>query len=366
MMDPGVSIGIISAQNIIRNATQSNLSSFHHLSSEETQVSIPITDIMNITNYVGSIKFKILNKVCLKRIKYLILKDIVSDIEYPLSKLEIEDSSNYWYKIMKLHGPDVTKLNPNTVRILLNPRKMLKEKITMGQLQLLSFPDRFQVHYSTDMFPMIDIIDTETGYVEGDTTILDTVIELIQNLDVKGIKNLRKMKYLHSSKEVITEGSDILSLVGLIPEIDETSIQSTNIKDVYRTYGIEAARYLITKLFKEHHSEDIYCSTIANYMCKNGKLESFNSMNQNVDTLTKMLFEKPQIVLRNDIIKNQNSSFYSIYSEYAVGQKPNVGTHFTSFDLLGENDVAEENHEEDDRVVNNNSSSSDDDYNDDY
>jgi DNA-directed RNA polymerase beta' subunit len=281
---PGDNVGIIAAQNIGKEQTQTTLDSFHKAGTSENLLIGGISRFNEILTMTKDPKI-ISSKIYFKN-KHEKLQDLRDEIGLKLMEIhfknlicqfnlstfeELSETDKIWHNTsLKIFYPDYRRKNnekKEKIMIYKLRKDLLYEyKISLNDLKerLLPAIDEPNIHM---LFSPITV-DPEIHIIHSgklkDILHLDKNIENIHLFGIPGIKNLYYL-FQDNYWYCDTEGTNYKELLSN-PIIDNTRTISTDIWDIYNTLGIEASReYLIKELgniMAENNNSDIQLSLI--------------------------------------------------------------------------------------------------------
>ncbi|KAK9759434.1 Rpoa2p [Basidiobolus ranarum] len=353
-MEPGTPIGILSAQEVMRVATQSNLSSFHAIGlesgSESSSTSLKMFSGNEVRMLHPGIK-EIMDLPLTQKMSSMIISNASDDVfnkdimeitfkslvlGMTNSFLDIKDDDS-WYDIgisLDLF-PDVAKLkNSDTrIRFYLDTQKLY----AIGVRSLDVFGDTLFSNHDVTYSPFfMGIIDVYHGDKDG-------LIDCLQALDKRafGIPGIRHLGR-NQNGEIITHGSNIKE-VSRLKNIKIKDIYSNNIRDVERCLGVEAARNVIRQELSRMYDRDpLHPTLIADFMTWHGKITPFTKNNLHLTNrgfLSSMAFEKAKkdvrLSTRNKLVDKGDS----VYSSIIINGTIPLGTGNKNFEIL-EQDIS--------------------------
>jgi DNA-directed RNA polymerase beta' subunit len=365
---PGDNVGIIAAQNIGKEQTQTTLDSFHKAGTSENLLVGGISRFNEILTMSKDPKV-ISSKIYFKS-KYEKLQDLRDEIglkllEIYFSKLisqfnlyrteELPETSREWHNLaLKIYYPEkgdpsvsesdesdnennpikrpprvmVYKLKKELIYEYKIPLSIIREKLIVA----IDNPD-IQVLFSPlTIDPEIHLIHPGS---KKDILYLDKYIENIHLFGIPGIKNLY---FLQEGKHWFcdTEGSNYKELLAH-PIIDNTRTISTHVWDIYNTLGIEASReYLIKELgniMVENNNSDI--QIFVDIMTYSGILTSisrFGMKREQTGPISKATFEIPLPNFLHSALYGEKDVLKSVGSNIVYGKLSSMGT--GSIDIL--------------------------------
>jgi DNA-directed RNA polymerase beta' subunit len=301
LIQPGESVGIITAQSIGEKQTQSNLNTFHKAGSSDKQpVVSKFSELLNATINPKApfylIRFKYgnssvpeLRETIGHSLVQLNFKRIVKDWEICVNK-EPEE----WYEIFYLLYGEKEEHFTDCISLELDMDILFEYKLTMAEIaEVISreYSDSFCV-FSPDCFGKIDIyFDTRNidlpeeklVFVTQDNAseiYLEEVVQpILESVPFCGISGITNMFFVEEGKEWVVETENSrektfdsakfkeknkavgkekaadsakrYKKVLAHPAVDMTRTISNNVWDIYYTFGVEAARqYMIDEFAK--------------------------------------------------------------------------------------------------------------------
>jgi DNA-directed RNA polymerase subunit A' len=314
-MDPGESIGLITAQSFGEPSTQMIMRTFHLSGVAEMQVTtgLPrLIEIFDARKKPSSPKMEIyLNKnynnekdakILAEKIKEIKIKDIASEInlDFSNSKVEIKiDKSG-----LKQTHTSIKKI----IERLIDLKYKAKEK---------------------ENSIIIDINEKNFGEIYQ-------IKEKIKETIISGIKGIEQILVVKKNENfiIITLGTNLKKM----SELKEVNIDKTVSNDFYEVadfLGIEAARELIIKEISETINEqglDInsrHLKLAADSMTNTGSIKGATRMgiiSQKASILARATFETPINQFVNATIKGKKDTLSSVIENIILNQPVPVGT----------------------------------------
>jgi DNA-directed RNA polymerase beta' subunit len=346
---PGDNVGIIAAQNIGKEQTQTTLDSFHKAGTSENLLVGGISrfnEILTMTKdpKVISSKIYFVNK-------HKKLQDLRNEIGLRLMEIhfkkltyqfnllnfeELSNSSKIWHKISReIYYPEKISKKGNTKgKIMIY--KLKKDLIYEYKISLSVIREKLiSVIDDSDILVLFSPITAEpeihiihSGKIK-DILYLDKSIENTHLFGIPGIKNLYYLSqdnYWYCD----TEGSNYKELLSN-PIIDNTRTISTHIWDIYNTLGIEASReYLIKELgniMAENNNSDI--QIFVDTMTYSGTLTSisrFGMKREQTGPISKATFEIPLPNFLYSGLHGEKDALKSVASNIMYGKLAQMGT----------------------------------------
>lgn len=372
---PGDNVGIIAAQNIGKEQTQTTLDSFHKAGTSENLLVGGISRFNEILTMSKDPKV-ISSKIYFKN-KYENLQDLKEEIglkllEIYFSKLisqfnlyylnELPEASIEWHNLaLKIYYPEKggssdsdnekedssekeeseeegktppKKREPRIMVYKLKKELMYEYKISLEIIQkkLIAAIDNQDVKVLFSPFnvdPEIHLVHTGS---KKDILYLDKYIENIHLFGIPGIKNLYFLQNTGKDNYWFcdTEGSNYKELLAH-PIIDNTRTISTHVWDIYNTLGIEASReYLIRELgniMAENNNSDI--QIFVDIMTYSGILTSisrFGMKREQTGPISKATFEIPLPNFLHSALYGEKDVLKSVGSNIVYGKLSSMGT----------------------------------------
>jgi DNA-directed RNA polymerase beta' subunit len=401
---PGEMVGIVAAQTIGEIGTQMTLDSFH-VSGTDAAVNatsgVPrLKELLSVSKNIKTptmfihlkddiSKIDIINKIvpdeiveeCKKNsinvktnIEVIRLCDVVykSEIYWDEGTLtNIEDDKEF-VSMYNLFSSETTEETSNLVlRLLID-----KEKLLMYDLKMIDLYTQIIMNYSkyitcvfsddnSDQLIMRIKLDITSPHIytlcqsEDHITILKAIeYNLIYNMLVKGVKGIKKVSLKstrkaeydimeHNFKDVIrwslnTDGTNMKALFKDINVVYEKS-RSNDIREIYTTLGIEAARKALVleldNVIGEGAINYRHVSLLVDTMTNRGQLMSIDRHGINrsdVGPLAKCSFEETTDMLVNASIFSEYDQLNGVSANVMLGHKPPCGT--GDFDIIIDED----------------------------
>jgi len=396
---PGEMVGALAAQSIGEPATQMTLNTFHFAGvSAKSNVTrgIPrLRELLHLSKNIKSPSVKIYlieeyktdkNKCNFikNNLEYTILNDIVLTTEIhfdpnSIYETEIEDDKEFLeiYKLFleeEYSDGDIQEMSPWVIRFVFDKIKMLDRGIIMEDIYIaidLMYSNNIKCVFSDDNSKeLIGRININSN-IQGDIDILngledqsdiistfkDIKNELLENVVIKGIKNISSIVMSEISgyeeeeknKDIIhktkinnklvpvkewileTDGSNLLDILSL-DFIDNNKTKSNDIIETYEIFGIEATRNILIEQLGEVFEEYInsrHIHLLVDMMTSTGKLISINSQGVSqgdIGPLAKCSFENTTKELINAGLFGKYDKLQGVSSNIIVGQKIHAGT----------------------------------------
>ena len=228
-INPGESIGIITAESFGEPTTQMVLDTFHFSGVAELNIALGLPRFIEILDARKTMATPMMEVYLKKEYRNdeKAVRKIATQIKETLFKVVVDEFS---INVLKLQVE--ATLNKKLMREL-----GISEESVLGKLQtaLKSYTVK-----SAD-----DIITIKPS---GEVTLKDVykLKEKVKEIYIKGVQEVTQVLPIKRGNEfvVLTSGSNLKEVL-LIPEVDETRTISNNIFEIQEVFGIEAARNAI-------------------------------------------------------------------------------------------------------------------------
>ncbi|HKL24406.1 MAG TPA: DNA-directed RNA polymerase subunit A' [Candidatus Nanoarchaeia archaeon] len=314
-IDPGESIGIITAQSFGEASTQMVLNTFHMAGVAEMQVTtgLPrLIEIFDARKKLSSPKMEVfLNKEhnnaegakrMAEKIREVKLKELSSEISTDLSEKKIE---------IKLDKKGLDETDTTTKEVV-DRLKKLNYKINESRGK-------------------ITMDASELGYKE-----IYKTKEKLKEVSISGIKNIEQVLVVKRGKDyaIATLGNNLKDVIKL-EEVNPNKTFSNDPYEVENVFGIEAARELIISEIQEvldTQGLDIdkkHSLLIADTMTNSGTVRGITRMGiiaQKSSILARATFETPVRQFVNSTIKGDREKLRSVIENIILNQPVPVGT----------------------------------------
>lgn len=401
LINPGEMIGVLAAQSICENITQTNLRS-HHLTgvSSKTAANSGTSRIVEIFSNIKDIKTPISiirfneerrqNKKYVEQVSsYLrqtVLRDIYNSINVyydPTNEHKFDNTTN----IFNVSNKDDKYTNsfyslPWLVKIILQKDEMLFKNITLLDIVIQIY--NMWMHDNTsikkkhnkykaifDCITQISIASNDDNDIENiihirfkmidyNLNILDYfVMVLLEYVRIKGIEGIKESelnKSLYTSFDNPTHKLDntneeyIIRTAGInlidirsVKGIDLNKTSCNDINVIYNTFGIEAARsILIDELMELTQSKVNYnhLSILVDYMTREGYILSVDRNgleHSDASLLGRLTFEKPIDKILSASLFNEHDNNNGVSARIMTGRMIKGGTGFC--DLMFNSDM---------------------------
>lgn len=284
------------------------------------------------------------------------LVDLVSEISYFNEKDE-----EVWYGAFEnVYSNDFREYQYG-ITIYLDKEKMFQYKIPIYLIKdkIENAYADVSVVFSPIYIGQVDIfVDvTDINFPAGDDVpsfftpenyinvfLEDVVKTKIMEIPICGIENIVKYHIKLSENKgwvVETEGSNFLQITSL-PFIDFSTISSTNMWDIYETFGIEAVREFLIQEFLNVVSSDgtfinlCHIYLLVDIMTYQGTINSisrYGMKKEQVGVLTRSSFEESLDQFCKAGYTSEKEPIHSVSAAIMVGKRCNMGTGLCSLKM---------------------------------
>ena len=405
LVDFGTAVGIIAAQSISEPMTQMVLNSHHRsggagskttgierikeimgakdTGSGKNAKSKPTMNLLPIEKYLYDKEkvTEIANYIEMLAIRYFVKNwsiffETYGDPVHPLYKKEKQMITTF-EKMNKLIKPP-TDLSKWCIRFELIKENLIFKHITLEAIYLklrTIFPKTYIVYNAQNADVIVMRIYIRTTHFKKSATItMDQVLSLkdkILDTIARGIDgiisatvndNQMARSYIKEDGSIDTrkiynimcDGSNISGVMNN-PYIDSKSINSDNIKEVERMFGIEAARYKIISEIREIIKGENYrhYTIYADEMTYTGSVTSIERSGLGVRELENIMLrvsnEAPIMVLEDSAVNGMKDILKGVSAPLSVGAAPKLGSLYNQI-FIDEDAVKKRTHSVDDMI----------------
>jgi DNA-directed RNA polymerase subunit A" len=318
-IDPGESVGIVSAESIGEPGTQMTLNTFHFAGVAEMNVTMGLPRIIEILDGRENLSTPMMEVYLVKpysqgkdirelalSIKETKLKDVVDEFVINIFDLTVE---------IKLNALKMKEIDINQAAIV----KMLAKE-TKG----LTIRERKE-----------DIVVKMKGKEEGLNEIYK-IKERLKNVYIKGIKGITQVLPVKRGEEfiIITAGSNLKEIFKL-DFVDDTRTVTNNIYEIAQVLGIEAARQtIINEVFKVIQSQGLnvdvrHIMLASDTMCYSGTIKGitrYGVVSEKSSVLARASFETPIKHIVNAALIGEVDKLNSVVENVMLNQPIPCGT----------------------------------------
>jgi DNA-directed RNA polymerase subunit A" len=319
MVDPGESVGIISAESIGEPGTQMTLNTFHFAGVAEMNVTMGLPRIIEILNATKSPKTPMMEiylkspynkgkdiKEKAQNIKETTLQDVATEFQINIANSTIEISLEKGkLKVLNLDAAKLTKIiSSSTKGFTVKP---LKENIVLKQ--------RGKDHELNELFKMK---------------------EKLKSIYISGIKGVNQVLPVKRGEEflIITAGRNLKDVLEL-DYVDSKRTISNDILEVADVLGVEAARQSIinevTNVMRvQGLNVDIrHIMLVSDIMCSSGAVQGitrYGVVNEKSSVMAKASFETPIKHIISASLSAETDHLQSVIENVMLNQQIPVGT----------------------------------------
>jgi len=327
LLDPGETIGTVTAQSISEPATQMTLRTFHYAGVREINVTLGLPRIIEIldarrqpstpimTVYLRPPYNKVLSKAreVASKIEETTAEDLTRDIE--------------------------TDILTSTIRVILDEHSLEERGVTAEQVyERINEAVGKKILVEMEGKNIIAVRLYEKPKPASGTEFLKLVAlrdKILQTI-VKGIKGVKKVVIQKMGDEYVlqTDGTNLEKTIKL-PEVDYTRTISNDIFEIARVLGIEAARNAIVNEISKVLTEqglDVdqrYINLVADTLTSSGTIMAIGRKGlagSKSSPLTRMSFEITVKKIVDAALRGCEDRLTGIIENIIVGGMPRVGT----------------------------------------
>ncbi|PIN76829.1 DNA-directed RNA polymerase subunit A'' [Candidatus Woesearchaeota archaeon CG10_big_fil_rev_8_21_14_0_10_36_11] len=319
-VNPGESVGIVSAESIGEPGTQMTLNTFHFAGVAEMNVTTGLPRIIEIFDAQKTLKTPMmevfLNKPHNTNMD-TIRKFATSIKETLFDEFVVEFALNIFDQTLRI------TLDKD---ILADHDLSEKDLIKCVKLKAKGFSIE-----STEG----SILFTQKGKA-GEIKELYNLKEKIRVVKVKGIKGILQVLPVKRGEEyiVLTSGNNLKDILDL-PEVDATRTLSNDVHEVYKVLGVEAARHaIINEVYKVIEAQGLnidvrHIMLVADLMTTNGNVKGitrYGVVSEKASVLARASFETPIKHLINAALEGEIDNLTSVVENVMINQPVPLGT----------------------------------------
>jgi DNA-directed RNA polymerase subunit A' len=314
-VDPGESIGVLTAQSFGEPSTQMALNVFHFAGVQEMQVTMGLPrliEVFDARKKPSSPKMEIYltknynnekeAKTFAERIKEVTLKEIASEIDLDFSSKTIK---------IKIDKKGLKQTHTSV-------RKVVERLNDLG----FSAKDRMD---------SIVLNAAEFSFKE-----IYQLKEKLKKTIISGVKGVQQVLIVKRGSDfvIMTLGTNLKDLVQF-KEVDVDKILSNDLYEIAKTFGIEAARQLIIdEIYNVINTQGLnvdmrHLKLISDAMTNTGDIKGVTRMgiiSQKSSILARATFETPEKQFVNATIKGSKDKLSSVIENIILNQPVPVGT----------------------------------------
>lgn len=318
-VEPGESVGLVSAESIGEPGTQMTLNTFHFAGVAEMNVTLGLPRIIEIVDGRKEIDTPMM-EIFLKKpysagkdiralalsIKQTLLKEIVSEFSINIVESRIDA------KLNKQFMNDLGLTDASLVKVITDQSKGFSVKIE-GDILILK--------------------------PKAKETSLNEIYkgkEKIKETHIKGVKGIRQVLPVKRGEEylIITAGSNLKEILQL-DFVDSERTTTNNLVEINDILGIEAARQaIINEMFKVIESQGLnvdirHIMLVADTMCVSGRVKGvtrYGVVSEKASVLARASFETPIKHIINASLVGEVDQLNSVVENVMLNQPIPVGT----------------------------------------
>ncbi len=315
---PGEPVGTVAAQSLGEPGTQMTMRSFHYAGTAEA---VP-TGLPRVIEIVDA------RKTPKKPMMDIYLKPKYAKDEKAVRRI----ASQIEHVTLRKIAAFVEDFEKKTIMIRVDTKEMNRLGLEMKEIkQKVSevVGDKAKVEYRGDKVRIS--FNKKEKYAN-----VRKIFNKIQTLHLRGVPNIERAMIIHQNGEYfIRTGGSNLEEVLKIPEIDPTRVWTNDIQEIYKTFGIEAARSAIVRELKtvmdlQGLTIDIrHIMLIADAMCKEGHILPVGRhglSGRKSSVLARAAFEETVKHLVNASIKGEEDHLRGVTENIIIGQVVPIGT----------------------------------------
>jgi DNA-directed RNA polymerase beta' subunit len=169
---------------------------------------------------------------------------------------------------------------------------------------------------------------------------INVVYKNIDNILISGIEGIKGLMYVKDDNSWYVKVNTIptkkkncvLQSIFELEEVDETLTTTNNMWDIYKCFGVESLRYMLQNTYKVDNINPIHLNLIIDFIIRRGyplPMTRVGMSNEDVSSLTGMMFESAFTVIANATINNKHE---------VVNSTPYGATFFKSSPPIGSGD----------------------------
>lgn len=354
IVQPGESVGVISAQSIGEKQTQTTLNTFHHAGAGDKTVTtgVPrVEELLNATKdprSVTCIVYTKKNHDSLAELRKTIGSEVVEITFSKITKeykIEMNKKPEPWYEAFKiLHGDAFTQYT-DCISLKLDVDILYEYKLDMEMIaEIISkdYSDMICV-FSPDNISQLDVFvdtsnidlpDNRLSFIDSDNAkeiYLEEVVQpILYKIIISGIPGIENIYFNDNPNNFETYGTNYKKLLGL-PFVDYTKTISNDVWDIYNTLGVEAAREFLIEEFMQLCAGINKChiQLLAEKMTYTGGISSisrYTMRNEDCGPMGKASFEETMDNFLKAGAYGQNEATRGVSASIICGKRANIGT----------------------------------------
>jgi len=320
-VQPGESVGLISAESIGEPGTQMTLNTFHYAGVAEMNVTTGLPRVIEILDGRKDISTPMM-EIFLEK-PYSAGKDI-KKIALSVKETKVKDI--------------ISELNINvvdlTVELKLNADRLKELEVTRGAiLKIISKEPKTAVRQSSADKDLLIIRSTSK---DNNLNEVYKLREKMKNIFVQGVKGITQVLPVKRGPEfiIITAGSNLKKVLEL-DFVDSTRTTCNDIFEIAKVLGVEAARQaIINELFKVIDMQGLnidrrHIMLVSDMMCFSEKpqgITRYGIISEKSSVLARASFETPIKYIIEAALVGEKDKLRSVVENVMLNQPVPVGT----------------------------------------
>lgn len=351
-IQPGESVGIVTAQSIGERQTQMTLDTFHSAGAALKTVitGVPrFSELLSASPNPKSVVSKIFPKNnCTSiseireigaRLKYTVFGDLVLSFARQVLFGEKNGSREWYAGFDLLYGTEYQKYT-NCVAFTLDVAALYEARLELEEVaRAINEYEDLCCAFSPTFLGELDVYFDVANIAGADIEqyIAQILVPQLQRVHVSGVSGISAVYYEKPASGawfVETAGSNLVDTLGM-ECVDSEKSYSNNIWEVLEVFGIEAARELLMREFQDTVSSDGTCvnpchiQLLVDTMTHGGSIMSISRYGQRkskTSTLAKASFEESLDNFLKAGLKGEVDTTESVSASIMVGKLPTCGT----------------------------------------
>jgi DNA-directed RNA polymerase beta' subunit len=363
LINAGESVGVICAQSIGERQTQLTLNSFHQAGLAVTTVVSGVPRFLEILNATKEPKclvnsFQLKNKnISIKKIRRLLgpkIKEIYWRDIYINEQFIINKEEEPWYETFENMYSNDFRYYPHCLSFKLDTQILYEYNISLTEIKevLEEKLDDIYIVFSPLSYSQIDIFldmscvseDISNNNINLQIFINDVLKQKLDEIMICGtskIKNFFISKTNNNEYQIELQGNNIYELF-TIPFIEQKTIKTNNMWEVYDILGIESTRKFLYEELKNIVSSDgtfinpSHLFLLIDIMTFYGTIQSisrYGVKKDNHSVLTRATFEESLDHFSKAAFFSEKENVVSVSSSVMCGKRSKIGSGLNSITL---------------------------------
>lgn len=318
-IEPGESVGIISAESIGEPGTQMTLNTFHFAGVSEMNVTTGLPRIIEVLDGSQSIRTPMM--------EIYLTEPYKNGTDIKIAAQMIKE----------------TTLQDIATEFLINiPDSIIETRLDSAKMEVLGLSaEKLQKQLDTNLKGITIKLKDNSLFIKAkgkDISIneLYKLKERAKLIYVAGVKGIRQVLPIKRGNEfiIVTAGSNLKSVLEM-EIVDGTRTVSNDIFEIFDTLGVEATREAIVReVFKIINEQGLnvdvrHLMLVADTMCVSGKLRGitrYGIVSQKSSVLAKASFETPIKQIINAALVGERDELASVIENVMLNQPVPIGT----------------------------------------